>query len=192
MSAVLEPVHRLSVDDVFKMMEAGVLSGEDRVELVDGILTDIATPGGQHSGAVAWLNEHFTRAATSRWEVRVQDVLFVPSGFLSPDLMLVPRESARIERAFAMLVVEVSHTTRRRDEAKVALYAAARVPEYWRVDIEAAEVVVRRDPTADDYAHLRRFVPGEAITPPVDAPPVDVAALLGRWSGPPHVHGPFS
>jgi hypothetical protein len=28
MSAVLEPVHRLSVDDVAKMMEAGVLSGE--------------------------------------------------------------------------------------------------------------------------------------------------------------------
>jgi hypothetical protein len=50
MSAVLEPVDRLSVDDVAKMMEAGVLSGEDRVvELVDGILTDIATPGGQHS-----------------------------------------------------------------------------------------------------------------------------------------------
>jgi hypothetical protein len=161
----------------------------------------------------------------------VQDVLFVPSGFLSPDLMLVPRESARIERAFAMLVVEVSHTTRRRDEAKVALYAAARVPEYWCVDIEAAEVVVRRQPTADGYGtcaaspparrsprrstprrstwprysgaesasrhlpvhaahHLREdpgaacepvgFGPGETIAPPVAAPPVDVAALLGR------------
>jgi hypothetical protein len=31
--------------------------------------------------------------------------------------MLVPRETARTERAFALLVVEVSHTTRRRDEA---------------------------------------------------------------------------
>jgi Uma2 family endonuclease len=180
MSAVLEPIHRLTVDDVFKMVEAGVLTGEDRVELVDGILTDIVPPGGQHSGTVAWLNEHFTRAAGTEWEVRVQDALFVPAGFLSPDLMLVPREAARTERAVAMLVVEVSYTSRRRDEDKVPLYAAAGVPEYWRVDIETAEVVVRREPTADGYADLRRFGPGETIAPPVAAPPVDVAALLGR------------
>jgi hypothetical protein len=38
----------------------------------------------------------------------------------------------------------------------------------------------RREPTADDYDHVRRFGPGEAITPLVDAAPVDVAALLGR------------
>jgi hypothetical protein len=54
------------------------------------------------------------------------------------------------------------------------------VPEYWRVDIEAAEVIVRRDLIADDYADVRRFGPGETIAPPVDAPPVDVGALLGR------------
>lgn len=48
------------------------------------------------------------------------------------------------------------------------------------MDIETAEVVVRREPTADGYAELRRFSPGETITPPVTAPPVDVAALLGR------------
>ena len=71
MSAVLEPVHRLSVEEVFKMVEAGVLTAEDRVELIDGLLTDIVPPGGEHSGAVAWLTEHFARAASTEWEVRV-------------------------------------------------------------------------------------------------------------------------
>jgi len=35
---------------------------------------------GRRSEAVAWLTEHFVRAAGSAWQVRVQDTLFMPRG----------------------------------------------------------------------------------------------------------------
>jgi hypothetical protein len=38
MVPVTVPVHRLSVDDVYRMVEAGVLDEHDRVELVEGVL----------------------------------------------------------------------------------------------------------------------------------------------------------
>jgi len=44
MVSVAAPVHRLSVEDVFRMAEAGVLDEHDRVELVEGgyLLPDLA------------------------------------------------------------------------------------------------------------------------------------------------------
>jgi hypothetical protein len=174
------PIHLLTVENVFAMVEAGVIAPEDRCELVDGILYDIAVPGPTHSGVVARLTHHFARAATDAWEVRVQDVLFVPSGFRSPDLIVVPTTAQDVTHHTALLVVEVSHTTRARDEAKVSHYARADVDEYWRVDVDAAEIVVRRGPDGEGYRELLRFGLGESVSPLFDAPPVDVAALLRR------------
>ena len=48
------------------------------------------------------------------------------------------------------------------------------------MDLEEGELVVRREPTVDGYADLRRFGPGEAVTSLVATPPVDVSSLLGR------------
>jgi len=174
------PIHLLTVENVFAMVDAGVLAPEDRCELVDGILYDIPYPGPTHSGIVARLTEHFARAATSAWEVRVQDVLFVPSGFRSPDLIVVPRTDEDVWHHTALLVVEVSHTTRAYDERKASHYARAAVDEYWRVDVEAAEIVVRRGPAGEAYRELLRFGPGQSVSALFDSPPVDVSALLRR------------
>lgn len=47
----------------------------------------------------------------------------------------------------ALLIVEVSQTSRVRDREKVALYAALRVAEYWIVDLDAEVVTVYRGPS---------------------------------------------
>src|SRR5436190_16298378 len=161
MVAALELVHRLTVDDVHRMVETGILTGEDRVELVDGILLDIRPCGPFHSGVVARLNEHFARAATPEWEVRVQDTLYVADGFLSPDVFIVPRTATLQNHHHALLVIEVSYSSQRRDEGKVALYAAARVAEYWQIDVIAEELIVRRQPEGDTYGECLRFGPGD-------------------------------
>ena len=79
-----------------------------------------------------------------------------------------------------MLVVEVASTSRSRDLGKASVYAAAGVPEYWIVDVDRDEVLVHREPRDAAYASVERFVPGDTITPLIDVPPVDVAALLAR------------
>ncbi|HEV2770566.1 MAG TPA: Uma2 family endonuclease [Solirubrobacteraceae bacterium] len=95
------PVHRLSVDDVFGMVKAGVLDADDRVELVEGVLVEMVPTGPEHDGAVAWLTRHLAAVGSAAWEVRVQSTLLVVGGYLLPDLMLVEplaRQRAADER----------------------------------------------------------------------------------------------
>jgi len=170
--------HRLSVDDVHRMVEAGVLREEDRVELIDGVLVDVNPPGAPHSTAVAWLTRHFVGAVGER-EVRVQDLLLVDGGFLLPDLMVIDRPPRDRHPSTAALVVEVAATTERHDAWKAPRYAAAQVAEYWIIDLVARAVTVHRDPRASGYHHVTRHGEGERIPTPVGAPEVEVAALLG-------------
>lgn len=93
LSIAAEP-HRLSVEDVYRMAEAGILREEDRVELIDGVLVDVNRPGAPHSSAVAWLIRHFA-GAVGELEVRIQDPLLVEGGFLLPDLLVVKSAAAR-------------------------------------------------------------------------------------------------
>jgi Uma2 family endonuclease len=180
MTMVSAPVHRLSVEDVYKMVEVGVLGENDRVELVEGVLVDMVPIGAEHDGATAWLIRHFARVDAEAWDVRIQSMLLVAGGYLLPDLALVDRLPRSELPTTAHLVVEIAQTSQARDRDKAPDYAAAAVPEYWVVDLPARTVLVHRRPLAGAYQELTTFADGASITPLLaDAPVVDVSALLG-------------
>ena len=174
--------HRLTFDDVMRMVEAGILDEDSRVELVDGVLVEMSPISPEHSGAVAWLNRHFSRVPGDVWEVRVQDQLVLKDGrsFVQPDLILIEPAPRTALATTALLVVEVAKTSQRRDEEKATDYAAAGVPEYWLVDLVGETVTVYRDPCPVGYRSVTVRDPTDELSPLVDAPPVSVAALLGR------------
>lgn len=179
MSLLEEPLHRLSVEDVERMYESGVLTGEDRVELIDGVLYDViilVTP--EHSAAVAWLNRHLANAVGDG-EVRVQDFLLIDRGFLSPDLIVLDEIRRDRQPDTARLAIEVSVSSLRRDLKKVGLYARAGVAEYWIAEVATRTLVVHRGPRGDVYASVTRHGDGEQVPAPLGAPPVDVSALFG-------------
>lgn len=174
------PVHKLTLDDVSAMVEAGILDERAHVELEGGVLVDTVPPGGQHVGRVEWLVRHFVKGAGEEIAVRVQDTFLIPDGgFYEPDLIVLRPIGDELPKT-AELVVEVAVTSRARDLEKAVTYAAAAVGEYWIVDVERREVLVHSDPRPDGYAAVRRYVLGELVPPPVDVPAVDVAALLAR------------
>jgi Uma2 family endonuclease len=180
MATIAAPVHRLSVEDVNRMFEVGVLDEYDRVELVEGVLVDMVPIGAEHDGATAWLNGRFGRVAKGTWEVRIQSVLLVAGGYLLPDLMLVAPLPRTEQPRTAHLVVEVAQTSQARDAVKAHNYAAADVAEYWIVDLLARSVIVHRHPLAGAYQEVETFADGASIKPLLaDAPAVDVSALLG-------------
>jgi len=136
-------VHRLSVDDVHR-----------RVELVQGVLVDMAPIGPEHGGAVTWLNTHFARVGSPAWQVRVRCTLLVAGGYLLPDVMLVEPLPRNQYPTTALVVVEVAQTAQARDRDKARDYAAADVPEYWIVDLAARDVTVHRSPMAGIYEEV--------------------------------------
>jgi Uma2 family endonuclease len=179
-SPVASP-YRFSVEDVLAMVDAGILDGRARVELVDGVLVEMSPTGSRHEEVVEWLTAHFVPAAGEALRVRVQSTLLTPGGgFFEPDVLVIePLPRGRLPDR-AVLVVEVAQTSLRHDHWKAATYAAAAVPEYWIVDVNRDEVLVHREPHEGAYASIERFAPGSAITPLIDVPAVDVAALLER------------
>lgn len=180
MASLAVPIHRLSYDDVMRMVEAGILGEQDRVELLDGVLIDMEPSGPHHDGTIARLNKRFTRALPDEYELRPQLLLRLPGGdFVVPDLMVVAADLG-LERqpATAALVVEVSHTTQRHDRLKAARYAAAGVTEYWIADFVARIVLVHREPGTAGYATVTEHRDG-TLTPLLGLPDVPVAELLG-------------
>ena len=180
MAPVAASVHRLSVEDVYKMAEVGLLDEYDRVELVEGVLVDLAPIGAEHDGATAWLSNHFAGVPTGVWRVRVHSMLLVAGGYLLPDLTLVAPLARSEQPATAHLVVEVAQTSQARDADKARDYAAADVPEYWIVDLLSRVVIVHRHPLAGAYQEVTTFADGATAKPLLaHAPAVDVSALLG-------------
>lgn len=180
MVPVTATIHRLSVEDVHKMVESGVLDEHDRVELVEGVLVDMVPIGPERDGAVAWLTRHLARVDSSTWELRVQSTLLVEGGYVLPDLTLVEPLPRSRQPASALLVVEVAQTSQARDHEKARDYAAADVPEYWIVDLAARTVAVHRKPIAGIYDEVVTYVDGETVQSlVVDVPAVVVSELLG-------------
>jgi Uma2 family endonuclease len=180
MSLLDEPLVHLTVEDVDRMYEVGILTEEHRLELVDGLLYDVrpttATP--EHMSTVAWLTRHLANAVGDG-EIRVQDHFLIENGFVSPDLMVLAERRRDWVPDSAELIIEVALSSLRRDRKKAALYARAGVVEYWIAEIETRTLVVHRDPRGELYASVTRYGDGEQVAGPLGAPPVDVTALFG-------------
>lgn len=163
------------------MVEAGILDAHERVELVDGVLVEMSPIGPRHDEVVEWLTRHFVKASGDAFRVRVQSTFLTPGGgFFEPDIIVFAAIPRGRHPDAALLVVEVAYTSHAWDARKAATYAAAGVHEYWIVDVKGDELLVHRSPAGDTYASVERFVPGDLVTPLIDAPPVDVAALLAH------------
>lgn len=172
-------VHRLSVEDVYKMVAAGILEEDGRLELEEGVLVEMTPVGIDHEDVAGWLNAHFGRAGGDVYQVRVQSTFLTSGGYVLPDVMLItPRRGEAPSTAH--LVVEVAQSSHARDREKARHYAAADVPEYWIVDVPARTVTVHRGPLAGEYRETETYRDGQTVVPLLTgAPPVDVSALLG-------------
>jgi Uma2 family endonuclease len=135
--------HRLTVDEYYRMAEAGVLAPDARVELIEGEVIDMAPIGTRHASAVKKLNALLSAAAQGRAIVAVQDPLRLSDASEpQPDLMLLrPRADfyaqAHPGPADVLLLIEVSDSTAAYDRGiKVDLYAKHGVAEVWIVDLD--------------------------------------------------------
>ena len=152
------------------MAEAGVLREDDRLELVDGEIVEMAPIGHRHATCVRKMTEVFTRER-ERWLVDVQNPLSVSSrDELYPDLVLLHSRDDRYAGgipsvADALLVIEVADTTLRYDRTvKLARYGASGVREVWIVDVEGARIWVHRKPLEGDYGEVFEARAGDVLT----------------------------
>lgn len=162
--------HRISVGDYHKMADAGVLSHEDRVELIEGEIVDMAPMGSQHAYVVNQLARWFTLAAGEDCLVSTQNPIQLDDrSEPQPDLALLKPEDymARLPGpADILLVVEVASSSVDYDRGvKLDLYARHGIPEVWLLDLTGNELLVCRDPVGGRYLSIAGPQAGECVRP---------------------------
>jgi Uma2 family endonuclease len=172
---------RFTVEEYDRMVEAGILGPDERIELIYGEILEMSPIEDPHAGAVGNLNELLVLGARQRARVWCQlPVRVHRHSKPQPDLALLRRRSY-IKRGTGpshedmLLAVEVADTTLRYDRTvKQRLYAEGGVPEYWIVDVSAEAIEVYREPGAGGYRQVQ-VVPLHGTLAPLAFPDLVIA-----------------
>ena len=163
----IEELHRYSLDEYHRLIEAGGFDEDERVELLDGLLVSMSPKTPRHERAVRWLARWLMHAVDDdRYEVGVGSPLTLAASEPEPDLTVLERGApSPYHPASAALVVEIAVSSLARDlGVKAAVYAAAGVPEYWVLDLAGRQMIVHRQPTDDRYAERFELAVGQRLT----------------------------
>jgi Uma2 family endonuclease len=146
------------------MIRQGILTENDRLELLDGILVRKMTINPPHRLVTQLLDEVLRRVLPEGWHVQTQSPVTLATSEPEPDGMVV-RGGLRDYRdrhpspSEVALVIEVADATLATDRTfKMALYSQARIAVYWIVNLIDRQIEVYTEPAgaAERPAYLAR------------------------------------
>ena len=144
---------RFTVAEYHKLIDIGILTEDDNLELLDGHLVTKMACNAPHDGTIDLFRETVGRLLPAGWMLRCQLAVTLPASEPEPDFA-VARGTVRtyLTRHPAVadvgLVIEVADSTLDTDRTiKATLYGHAGVPEYWIVNVPDRRVEVYTQPT---------------------------------------------
>ena len=144
-------VRRWTRAEYHQMADLGWFEGQ-RAELVEGEIVVLSPQKFTHAATTDRVADTLRSALAGGFWVRMQlPIVLTDLSEPEPDVSVVPgrREDYSDHPRGASLVVEVSDTTVLFDRGKkLRMYAAAAIPEYWILDLQARAVEVRKRPVA--------------------------------------------
>ncbi|GBD16216.1 hypothetical protein HRbin26_01111 [bacterium HR26] len=162
---------RFTVSEYHRMVEAGILGEDDRVELIEGEIIEMSPIGSRYSACVARLTALLAR-------LHGQAIVWVRNPIAldeysepQPDIALLRfREDFYAQQLpgpeDVLLLVEIADSSVEYDqEIKVPLYSRAGVAEVWLVNLVQQRVTVYRGPSPAGYQEVRVATPGETVSP---------------------------
>src|SRR5947209_8352074 len=160
-----------TVDEYYRMGEAGIFHPEARLELIEGEIIEMSPVGDRHIACVNRATALFSSRLAGKAMVSVQNPVRL-SRYTEPqpDILLAhPREdyyaSKRILPEDTFLVIEISDTTVRYDRnRKMPLYAKSGVPELWIENLQEEVILVYRNPVAQTYSTSFELHHGDSIS----------------------------
>ena len=160
-----------NVAEYYQMARAGVLTEDERVELVRGEIIPMSPIGSRHAACVNRFSMCLIQWAEKRFVVSVQNpVRLDDHSEPQPDLaILKPRGDSYFDAhprpGDVLVVIEVADTSMGYDrEEKMPLYAEAGILEMWLVNLPEGVIEVYSEPVDGVYASIRQVVRGGVLT----------------------------
>lgn len=182
---------RFSIDAYLGLVERGLIGPEQRIELIDGLVIDMAPIGESHQFCADMTLLALYQTLGDRVRIAANLTLILDDGSApQPDIALLPVQflragAGRARGNDALLVIEVSDASLAFDRAvKRRLYSAHGVREFWIVNVREQMLEVHRDPGETDYSKVE-YLDLMSVVSPLAFPDVQlsIAALF---------HGPHA
>ena len=177
---------RFTVHEYHRMVDAGILHEDDRVELIRGEILEMSPIGPRHNAAILRANESLSRIFQARALVGVQGSIRLDEwDEPQPDLYLLrPKQdyyaSGLAKPSDVFLIIEVADSSLDYDRTvKADLYAITKIPEYWIADVNNDRVLAYSDIQDNVYRTMREFKRGQSLAPHLlPACPIPIHVLL--------------
>ncbi len=166
-------IWRLSINQYHDMIRAGILTDDDPVELLEGWLVFKMPKNPPHRVATRMFRQALEKRVKPGWYVDSQEPITLESSEPEPDGTVVRGESRDYLNRHPNggeigLIAEIADTNLERDRGlKKNLYARARLPVYWIVNLVDRQTEVYTDPGGNleeaDYATRTDYRPGDNV-----------------------------
>lgn len=160
---------RLTVDEVYSLQEAGVLSERDHWELIEGeIVPMAAAKANWHSMMEAKLIGVLVPQLPPHCRLYpAPSIALAPDTLVEPDLAVLPKGCLPrdLRGPDLLLVIEVSDSSLAYDlRVKAPLYARHGVREYWVLDAVRQTIRVHRMPADGTYTDVEEYEAHDTVS----------------------------
>lgn len=167
-------IARFSVPRYQRMIEAGILTPDDKVELLENYVVLKMPRNPLHDSTVQRLLRPLLRVLPTGWDLRIQSAITLSDSQPEPDFAIVRGSATDYEQRHPGppdigLVIEVADSSLPRDQGdKTRIYAHGGIPCYWIVNLvdRRLEVYTQPNPLAavPAYNSLQSYQPGDSVS----------------------------
>lgn len=170
----LQPaIYRLSVKQYHAMIEAGILTEDDNVELLEGWLVEKMGKKPPHTLVNQMTAELLGKLLPQGFFINIQEPITLTTSEPEPDIVIVRGTRRDYVNHHPTppniaLVIEVSDTTLQRDRSvKQRIYAAANIPFYWLLNLIDNQLELYSQPSGTGakaaYAQRQDYAPDTEV-----------------------------
>ena len=151
-----------------RLTELGILTEDDRIELIGGELVPMSPKGNRHENVRAAIHNWLRRNLPDEIDYHAEPGWRAGGNYCEPDFLMgrAGFNPTSINPKDAILVIEVAHHSLKFDTTtKSRMYAALGVREYWIVNARTLATTVYREPSAKGFGSATEVKPNKALVP---------------------------
>jgi Uma2 family endonuclease len=147
-----ELIYRLTIEQYHEMVRAGIVTDEDRVELLEGWLVAKMSKNPPHVIVTKRVQRALDALLPEGFHTRTQDPITLADSEPEPDVVVTRGNEEQYRERHpgpqeTPLIVEVADSTLVRDRGmKLEIYAAAGIPVYWIINLLDQQIEVYEAP----------------------------------------------